>query len=165
MMMTHICDMYSAYTPCEDYLPVNQKFSIRAFTAFDDRKTDYSCTTTYYFRFMWKELSKFIHSFIQIVKLKKKRCSVKKNSLLNHWYDCSRGKEHWNANFTIVLFCAFLSLAIFRQIKYHHRQSTYDARTILILLMSCSHVFVSLQKKKNEYKKASNRALIFCVRT
>ena len=89
----------------------------------------------------------FIHSNCQIEK--KKRCSVKKNSLLNHWYDCSRGKEHWNANFTIVLFCAFLSFAIFRQIKYHHRQSTYDARTILILLMSCSHVFVSLQKEKD----------------
>ena len=94
---------------------------------------------------------------------KKKRCSVKKNSLLNHWYDCSRGKEHWNANFTIVLFCAFLSFAIFRQIKYHHRQSTYDARTILILFMSWSHVFVSLQKKKRINIKKHQTGLWFFV--
>lgn len=74
--------IYAICTPrilhVRDYLPVNQKFSIRAFTAFDDRKTDYSCTTTYYFRFMWKELSKFIHSFkLSNWKKKKMQCEKK----------------------------------------------------------------------------------------
>ena len=78
--------IYAICTPrilhVRDYLPVNQKFSIRAFTAFDDRKTDYSCTTTYYFRFMWKELSKFIHSFKLSNWKKKKKMQCEKKFVI-----------------------------------------------------------------------------------